>query len=75
MEMTTPRKQDVETVVIRKMSESREVLWKVLHFKCQKCHQIKPIAEVVGVEFPPDNGEPRQEIWYQDCLNERVTLW
>lgn len=74
MEMTAPRKQDVETV-IRKMAEARDqALWKVLHFKCQKCHQIKPIGKAVGVEFPPENGGPSHEIWCRDCFGEKVNL-
>jgi hypothetical protein len=60
--------QDVE-VVIRRMAEARdEALWKVLHFKCQRCGELKPIKEAIGVEFPLAEGSLRCEIWCKGCF-------
>ncbi|MFQ6117018.1 MAG: hypothetical protein ACE5LQ_01990 [Candidatus Bipolaricaulia bacterium] len=64
--------QDVEAV-IRKMAEARdEALWKVLYFKCQRCGEIKPIAEAVGVESPQEDGRPLPEIWCKSCFAEML---
>jgi hypothetical protein len=64
--------QDVEAV-IRKMAEARDqALWKALYFKCQRCGEIKPIGEAVGVEFPPEDGGPHCEIWCKSCFTEAM---
>ena len=64
--------QDVKAVIF-KLAEARDrALWEVLYFKCQRCGQIKPIKEAVGVEFPPEDGGPRCEIWCRSCLAEAL---
>jgi len=63
---------DVEAV-IRKLTKARDqALWEVLYFKCQRCGQIRPIREAVGVEFPPEDGDPRPEIWCKRCFAEAL---
>ena len=72
MRRVNPNPQDV-AAVIWKLAEARDqALWKVLYFRCQRCGQIKPIEEAVGVEFPPDDGSPRPEIWCKSCLEEVI---
>jgi len=64
--------RDVEAV-IRLLAEARdEALWKVLYFKCQRCGEIKPITEAVGVEFSQEDGQPRPEIWCKSCFAEML---
>lgn len=57
--------QDVEAV-IRRLAEARDQALREaplhLHFKCQRCDEIEPIKEAVGVEveaeFPPRTAAP-----------------
>ena len=60
----------------------------VLYSKCQRCGEIKPITEAVGVEFLQGDGQSRQAsgpggwivrsdpvIWYKNCFAEMLLSW
>lgn len=55
--------------LFERMREAKDqALWQVLYFKCQRCGEIQPIGQAVGVELPPSDGNLRYEIWCRACF-------